>query len=380
MVGPTEYSVEFATIADTDSGFELASSAVIEFTAWEITLADGRVCLHAGFGATMGFDGQRLNYTCDKGESTAEEVGLMGDLVNAGEGVWMAQIDEIGRDASGFVQLSTTQVSVAKVSGVEVMAGGGEGTGEMESDGANELVGTTWQWIQTQYGDDSVVVASDPSRYTLTFDNAGQVAVQFDCNSGGGPYTVEGSSLTFGALISTLMGCPEGTQDAIFGKDLGQVVSYVIEDGHLFLSMAVDTGIMEFAPAGEGMATPEATEDASEEAMMDLVGTSWQWQQSIYEEDMIVAASDPSRYTLSFAADGTVAVQLDCNRGRGSYTLEGTNLSFGPIASTRMACPGDSQDGIFAEDLASVVSYAFVEGNLHLTLSTDGVMEFAPLQ
>lgn len=379
VTGPTEYFVDFAVIAKTEGGFELHSSQVISFTAWQIVLADGRVCLHAGFGATMGFDGQRLNYTCDKGDSTADEVGLMGKLVNQGEGVWLAQIDEIGRDSSGFTQLSSTQVPVAKVSGVDrrpVSAGAPTSGG---TDASDELIGTTWQWVQTAYSNDSVVVADDPSRYTLLFDESGQVAVQLDCNGGSGEYTMDGSSLLFGPIASTLIACTADSQATVFAKDLNEVYSYVIEEGHLFLSLKLDTGIMEFAPMEEDVSADSA--QSSEDAGgAELSGTTWQWEKSIYEGDLVVSTNDPSLYTITFNDDGSVAVQLDCNSGGGSYTVDGANLTVGPLRSTRMACPEGSQDGVFAEDLAAVVSYTFADGNLHLTLSTDGVMEFSPVE
>lgn len=44
-----------------------------------ITLPDGTECLHAGRGATTGFDGMRLNYTCSPLDAE-EIVFLMGDL------------------------------------------------------------------------------------------------------------------------------------------------------------------------------------------------------------------------------------------------------------------------------------------------------------
>ncbi len=413
VVGPTEYFVDLATVAQTDGGFELHSSKVISFTAWEVVLADGRVCLHAGFGATMGFDGQRLNYTCDKGGSTADEVGLMGELVNQGEGVWLAQIDEIGSDTSGFTQLSSSQVAVSRISGAEVTLDGESGTSTtMDS---NDLVGQTWQWVQTVYGDNSIIVASDPSRYNLYFDPSGQVAVTLDCNGGGGSYSVDGSSLLFGTIVSTRMACPEDSQATDFSKDLAEVYSYAVEDGHLYLSMKLDAGVMEFAPVEEdpgassgeataestvesteesipeateeptAEATPEATEEATEETSegansTDSAGTTWQWEQSIYEEDMVVLANEPSRYQIIFNADGTVSALLDCNSGSGTFTLDGADLTFSPFASTRMACPQDSQANEFAEDLSAVISYAFADGNLHLTLSTNGVMEFSPVE
>jgi heat shock protein HslJ len=249
IIGPTEYAVDFAIVAQTEGGFELRSSQVISFTAWEIVLEDGRVCLHAGFGATMGFDGKRLNYTCDKGDSTADEVGLMGELVNQGEGVWLAQIDEIESDSKGFTQLSSNQVPVARVSGLEVTPGGESEAMPSTGDMSGELVGTTWQWLQTTYSDGHTLAAADPSHYTLLFDDAGHVGVQLDCNSGSGDYTVDQSSLIFGAIASTLMGCPDGSQAMDFAKDLGNVYSYMIKDGHLYLSLKLDSGVMEFAPA-----------------------------------------------------------------------------------------------------------------------------------
>lgn len=471
VVGPTEYAVDLATVGQTEGGFELHSSEVITFTAWEVELADGRVCLHAGFGATMGFEGQRLNYTCDLDGSTADEVGLMGELVNQGNGVWVAQIDEIGSDASGFTQLSSNQVEVARISGVTVTPDAAPAEAAAEAtDMADGLVGTTWQWVQTVYGDDSVVAADDPSRYTLHFAADGQLAVRLDCNGGGGTYTVDGSSLLFGAIVSTRMACPDGSQADVFSKDLAEVYSYVIEDGRLYLSLKLDSGIMEFEqveqetgtptaeateeataevtpeateeatveateeptaevtdeatieptaePTGEPTeeatveptaeateepteeVTPEATEEvtaepteeATEEATTEpteeaagagsdeLAGTTWQWVRTIYEGDMVVLSSDPTRYTLTFNEDGTVGVQLDCNSGGGPYTVDGSDLTFGPIVSTLMACPAGSQDAIFSEDLAAVTSYVLADGNLHLTLSTDGVMEFEPVE
>jgi heat shock protein HslJ len=192
----------------------------------------------------------------------------MGELSNQGEGVWLAQIDEIGRDANGFTQLSSTPVEVAIVSGVEETASGESEATPEATDMSNELVGTNWQWVQTAYGDDSVVVADDPSRYTLFFDENGQVAVRFDCNGGGGSYVVDGSSLLFGPLVTTLMACPEDSQATIFAKDLAEVYSYVIEDGRLYLSLKLDTGIMEFEPVEQEAGTPtaQATEEPSEEA------------------------------------------------------------------------------------------------------------------
>ena len=44
--------------------------------------------------------------------------------------------------------------------------------------------------------------------------------------------------------------------------------------------------------------------------------------------------------SLQFLAGGRVSGTDGCNRVRATYTLAGERLTFGPVAMTRMACPG----------------------------------------
>ena len=109
-----------------------------------------------------------------------------------------------------------------------------------------------WRWIGFEGMDDSSLEVDDPSRYTLTFRVDG-VAVQADCNRGRGTFDLEGSSITFGPIATTLMACPEGSIADRYLRNLGDVRSWLIQDGHLFLSLMMDAGIMEFEP-GSGPA------------------------------------------------------------------------------------------------------------------------------
>ena len=61
--------------------------------------------------------------------------------------------------------------------------------------------------------------------------------------------------------------------------------------------------------------------------------------------------------------------------GRATFTLEGDKFTLGPILSTRMACPADSQDAAFGQNLADVLSYSMGDGTLRVTLKNDGVMD-----
>ena len=66
-----------------------------------------------------------------------------------------------------------------------------------------------------------------------------------------------------------------------------------------------------------------------------------------------------------------------CNRGSGSYLLNDTALSFGPIALTKMFCAQGSRDAEFLKELAAVTSQSFNGNELVLTLQGNaGSMRF----
>lgn len=48
--------------------------------------------------------------------------------------------------------------------------------------------------------------------------------------------------------------------------------------------------------------------------------------------------SDPSKAKLVVDANGRVSTTVGCNQMSGMATIAGASLSFGPFASTRMAC------------------------------------------
>jgi hypothetical protein len=74
-----------------------------------VALEDGTQCAFAGTGATLAFDGRRLNYTC--AVAGEDQVGLLGDLQQSG-GVWTAEKVVIGHDESGFFIKSSEMVTV----------------------------------------------------------------------------------------------------------------------------------------------------------------------------------------------------------------------------------------------------------------------------
>ncbi len=121
-----------------------------------------------------------------------------------------------------------------------------------------------------------------------------------------------------------------------------------------------------------------ATENDRKTDPESVLAKTWQWESTVTPVEKI-EATDPERYTFLLKDDGKAQVRFDCNRGGGSYTISEGKLSFGPLMSTRMACPPDSQDGPYMRDLQRAVSFFAENGKLYLELPADsGTMKFRP--
>ena len=113
-----------------------------------------------------------------------------------------------------------------------------------------DLAGTTWQLVEFEGGDGTVVTPDDRRKYTVEFGTDGRAFLRIDCNRGGGTWESNApNDLRFGPLAITRALCPPGSMHDRIVRDLEYVRSYVIEDGHLFLSLMADGGIYEYEPA-----------------------------------------------------------------------------------------------------------------------------------
>jgi len=121
-----------------------------------------------------------------------------------------------------------------------------------QSDGAG-LGGTSWRLLKFVGGDDTVLTPDDRTKYTIAFAADGTLNVRFDCNRGRGTWkSDEPTQLQFGPLALTRAACPPGSLHDQIVRQWPYVRSYVIRDGHLFLSLMADGGIYELEPAANG--------------------------------------------------------------------------------------------------------------------------------
>ncbi|MCU0489828.1 MAG: META domain-containing protein, partial [Anaerolineales bacterium] len=113
-----------------------------------------------------------------------------------------------------------------------------------------------------------------------------------------------------------------------------------------------------------------------------LVGSIWQWvggKEPLTSPVYQVPA--PEKYTLTFNEDGSLFIQADCNTSRGTYELNGDQLSITLGATTRVACEVDSLSDRFLANLGNAAQVGSGFGNLVIGLAGDaGEMYFQRTQ
>ncbi|MBL8316348.1 MAG: META domain-containing protein [Rubrivivax sp.] len=136
------------------------------------------------------------------------------------------------------------------------------------------------------------------------------------------------------------------------------------------------------APALAGLALVACA--TPEPPAPSLSGSRWVLVaiESMDEAQPTARPDDASRYRLAFGAQGQASLQLDCNRGSGTWQATPSaqaepgrasgSLVFGPIATTRAMCPPGSLAPRLERALPYVRSYLLKDGQLHLSLMADG--------
>jgi len=173
-------------------------------------------------------------------------------------------------------------------------------------------------WVLTTLGN-----ASAGAQVTLRFD--GERASGTDgCNRYTVPVTRNGASLALGGPgASTQMACPDDVmaQAQAWMQALSNTRTYRVEGGSLQL-LGGDGAVL-------ATLAPQST---------SLVGATWKVTGVNNGKGAVVGIATTQDITMEFAADGRVAGSSGCNRFTGSYTAQGSSLTFGPAASTRKMC------------------------------------------
>jgi heat shock protein HslJ len=115
-----------------------------------------------------------------------------------------------------------------------------------------------------------------------------------------------------------------------------------------------------------------------------LLGRRWAWD-SFTATDADAGGttlpSRPERYWVEFLPKGKLALQVDCNRGFGTWTQEsGGGVQLQPLGTTLMACQGESLDFLDFLELLRQTSSVSRDGASLLLSGPSGVLRLAEVQ
>ena len=120
---------------------------------------------------------------------------------------------------------------------------------EQRSSGGNPLTGTSWQLVKFQAPDERTFTPEDRSKYTIQFGGNGKVVARVDCNRASSTWKVNAKGeLQFGSWSRTSAKCGAGSLHDQIVNEGGNVRTFEIKGGHLFLSGMAEGGYYELEP------------------------------------------------------------------------------------------------------------------------------------
>ncbi|MET0457646.1 MAG: META domain-containing protein, partial [Ilumatobacteraceae bacterium] len=205
----------------------------------------------------------------------------------------------------------------------------------------------------------------DGAQIQLTFDGA-DVAAAGGCNQIASTWSLEGAVLVVTPPAMTMMACEPAAlmdQDTWFSAVLTSKPTVSVNGDELTIA-ATDGTVVTFLD--QSVADPD----------LPLEGTTWSVD-GLVSGDAASSIPAGGRAPSLRLDGGTITVDTGCNTGSGTYTLDGTDITFGPIATTRMACAdpaGSATETAVLTVLSGTATYEVEADVLRLTNGTNGLM------
>lgn len=231
----------------------------------------------------------------------------------------------------------------------------------------------TGYWtLKTLNGEDSkAAFAGNTPSIQFNFDD-NTLSGNGGCNTYAGGFTLtEQNSFSAPNLITTTMACMEPNKESDFFAALStpELSISMSKDSVLTFTSGKDV-VLEFVK-GEA---PQQTMDESIVTAETLAGN---WELVAIDGGDVAALFADGVPTIVFSEDSKVSGNAGCNTYRASYNLEKNTITFGPLMSTKMACPSLKGEDLFTSLLANPVQVV-VDGE-KLTFFNDGnvILEFS---
>ncbi|MCB8984580.1 MAG: META domain-containing protein [Ardenticatenaceae bacterium] len=230
------------------------------------------------------------------------------------------------------------------------------------------LTGTTWQLTSYNNGQNAVVSVNPNAEVTAVFGEDGTLSGSAGCNTYSTSYTVDGNSLTISPnIVTTMMACAEDVmqQETAYLATLPTATTFAVQGDSLELRDANGALIASYTAASD----------------VSLAGSSWTVISYNNGNQAAVSVMLDTEITMMFGEDGNVQGSASCNQYFGPYTVDGENITVGPLATTRAYCPEPAgimdQEMQFLTALQSVATYTIQSGKLDMRTSDGAIAVIA---
>lgn len=223
-----------------------------------------------------------------------------------------------------------------------------------------QLKGNKWQLIEV---DGKAVPAQVNGRVPhLQFED-NRYAANAGCNTLGGEVHITGKNkIKFGQGMSTMMACPDLDIEQSLSKAIIAVDSYTIAGDILSLNKG-------------GKTLAKFTLIKSEKNKQALTGT-WELDYITGPRIAFEGLYPNKKPTITFDTNTKkVSGNSSCNNYHGTFNTENNQISFGPLATTKMACEG-SGENVYFSTLDKITSFDVNDNTLTLIMGDIAMMRF----
>jgi len=133
---------------------------------------------------------------------------------------------------------------------------------------------------------------------------------------------------------------------------------------------------LQSAGCAQSSIAPSSNGASASGATAAMTGGTWQLQRVAQTGADPVTVAQPDHFTLQFVDASRLSIRADCNQAAGGYTLNGSTLSVGNLATTLAACASAPFDSEYLQVLGGESTATVTDASLVLS-SPRGTLQFA---
>ncbi|MBD1433800.1 META domain-containing protein [Sphingobacterium sp. DN00404] len=223
------------------------------------------------------------------------------------------------------------------------------------------LVGKQWQLVELQ-GEAVPAKVNGKMPFLKLDEEKGRYSASGGCNGIGGEYTLQkNNGITFSRGMSTMMACADMRVENGLRTLFEEADTYTVDENTLILSKGKN---------GAALAKFTLVSDQSDK----LAGT-WELDYIMEADDFNTLYSSRKPTIIFDMAEKKVNGNSSCNNFSGNVKIDGHAISFGPLMSTKMACPGNGEQ-VFLKNIERVTSFDVQDSVLTMMMDDIVVMRW----